>query len=255
MALASSLILKYNRFHTVIIDTIIVFLTLYLASELTEILKFSGATASFFCGLTMNYFGLHNLSKSSQEFVQNAVKVAAFVVNTLIYFQIGSNVFLEQSARDVPWKLVFYVFIICYIVRALIIIIFTYFINLKRTKTKISIQSQFMMINSGVRGVIAYALAVNFPSHNQPIVTTVTIWIVILTVFLLGCTTYDLIHLLKIPIHCNYDDSHHGSVARQKKSIMATDDSIPSRFISWVERVVIPFFYREETTLNESLLE
>ena len=255
MALICSLILKYNRFHSVIIDTIIVFISLYLASELTELLRFSGPTASFFCGLTMNYFGLHNLSKTSQEFVQKAVKVATYVVNTIVYFQIGSNVFLEQSIKDVPWKFVLYVFIICCIARSTATFILSAVVNLKRSKTKISIQSQIMMIHSGVRGVIAYSLAINFPSHNQKILTTVTIWIIILTIFLLGCTTYDLIHLLKIPINCNYDDSHHGSVARQKKSIMATDDSIASRFISWVERVAIPFFYREENSLNESLLE
>lgn len=254
VALISSLILKYNKFHSQIIDAIVIFLSLYLASELTEMFKLSGATASLFCGITMNYFGLQNLSKSSQAFVQNAVSVAAFVANTLIYFQIGSNVFLSADLNDIPWKLVLTVFLICYVVRSVVIFVVTQFINVKRTK-HISFPTQLMMIHSGLRGVIAYSLAVNFPSHNQPIVTTVTMWIVILTVFLMGCTTYDMIHLLKIPVNCSYDDGIHASVARQKRSIMASDGSTAARLMSWLTRVAIPFFYRkEESELEQSLL-
>ena len=245
--------MKYNQFHSTVIETVIVFLTSYLASELTEMVHLSGATASLFCGITMNYFGLQNLSKNSQVFAQNAVKVAGFIANTLIYFQIGSNVFLNQDISDIPWKLVFTVFLVCQAVRTVVIFVITYFVNMKRTKTKLSFQSQIMIINSGLRGVIAYSLAVNFPSHNQTIVTTVTMWTVILTVFLLGCTTYDMIRLLKIPTNCVYEDVGHGG-ARHKRSIMASDGSAATRFASWVERTVIPFFTKTESQLEEPLL-
>ena len=231
------------------------FLSLYLASELTEMYKLSGPTASLFCGITMNYFGLQNLSNSSQAFVQNAVSVAAYVANNLIYFQIGSNAFLTHDIDNIPWKLVLSVFLICYIVRATITLVITYFVNAKRTKTKIPFNSQIVMIHSGLRGVIAYSLAVNFPSHNQPIITRVTMWIVILTVFLFGCATYDMIHLLKIPTNCNYDIGNQTSAARSKRSIMASDGSVGARFIEWVGRVVVPFFYRKEKSeLEQSLL-
>ena len=203
----------------------------------------------------MNYFGLQNLSKSSQAFVQNAVSVAAFVANNLIYFQIGSNMFLTQGIMDIPWKLILVVILICQIVRSVVTFVITYFVNVKRTKSKIPFKNQIMMIHSGLRGVIAYLLAVNFPSHNQPVVISVTMWIVILTVFLFGCTTYDMIHLLKIPINCSYDVGNQTSAARSKRSIMASDGSTAARFIDWVGRVVVPFFYRkEESELEQSLL-
>ena len=55
----------------------------------------------------------------------------------------------------------------------------------------------------------------------------VTIWIVILTIFTQGCTTYDILHLLHIPLHCNYDTHPHNT---KKRSIMATDGSTAAWF-------------------------
>ena len=111
-----------------------------------------------------------------------------------------------------------------------------------------------MIINSCLRGAISFALAINFPSHNQTIVTTVTMWIVVITVFLLGCSTYDMLHLLKIPLHCSYDTATHNG-GRHKRSIMANDGSLAARFGLWIEKYVIPFFTKPESQLEEPLLK
>ena len=236
------------------IEAVVIFLTAYLASEITETLGLSGITATLACGITLSYFGLQNLSKQSQVFTQSAVKVASSLANSLVYFLIGSNVLLTGDIRDVPWKLVLTVFFTSHIVRTIVIFTLSFFINMKRTKSKISIQSQIMIINSCLRGAISFALAINFPSHNQTIVTTVTMWIVVITVFLLGCSTYDMLHLLKIPLHCSYDTATHGG-GRHKRSIMANDGSLAARFGLWVEKYVIPFFTKQESQLEEPLLK
>ena len=56
---------------------------------MTEVIDYSGITATLACGLTLNYFAMHNLSKASQDFTQQAVKVAASIADTLIFFQVG----------------------------------------------------------------------------------------------------------------------------------------------------------------------
>ena len=236
------------------IEAVVIFLTAYLASEITETLGLSGITATLACGITLSYFGLQNLSKQSQVFTQSAVKVASSLANSLVYFLIGSNVLLTGDIRDVPWKLVLTVFFTSHIVRTIVIFTLSFFINMKRTKSKLSIQSQIMIINSCLRGAISFALAINFPSHNQTIVTTVTMWIVVITVFLLGCSTYDMLHLLKIPLHCSYDTATHNG-GRHKRSIMANDGSLAARFGAWIERSVIPFFTKPESQLEEPLLK
>ena len=235
------------------IEAVVIFLTAYLASEITETLGLSGITATLACGITLSYFGLQNLSKQSQVFTQSAVKVASSLANSLVYFLIGSNVLLTGDIRDVPWKLVLTVFFTSHIVRTIVIFTLSFFINMKRTKSKLSIQSQIMIINSCLRGAISFALAINFPSHNQTIVTTVTMWIVVITVFLLGCSTYDMLHLLKIPLHCSYDTATHNG-GRHKRSIMANDGSLAARFGLWIEKYVIPFFTKPESQLEEPLL-
>ena len=236
------------------IEAVVIFLTAYLASEITETLGLSGITATLACGITLSYFGLQNLSKQSQVFTQSAVKVASSLANSLVYFLIGSNVLLTGDIRDVPWKLVLTVFFTSHIVRTIVIFTLSFFINMKRTKSKLSIQSQIMIINSCLRGAISFALAINFPSHNQTIVTTVTMWIVVITVFLLGCSTYDMLHLLKIPLHCSYDTATHNG-GRHKRSIMANDGSLAARFGLWIEKYVIPFFTKPESQLEEPLLK
>ena len=50
----------------------------------------------------------------------------------------------------------------------------------------------------------------------------VTMWIIILTIFTFGSTTYDMLHLLDIPLNCVYDTV---SQSTKKRSIMATDGS------------------------------
>ena len=63
----------------------------HLAFEVTEVIDYSGITATLACGLTLNYFAMHNLSKASQDFTQQAVKVAASIADTLIFFQVGDR--------------------------------------------------------------------------------------------------------------------------------------------------------------------
>ena len=58
---------------------------------MTEVIDYSGITATLACGLTLNYFAMHNLSKASQDFTQQAVKVAASIADTLIFFQVGGR--------------------------------------------------------------------------------------------------------------------------------------------------------------------
>ena len=79
------------HFTSTVTETVIIFLAAYLAFEVTEVIDYSGITATLACGLTLNYFAMHNLSKASQDFTQQAVKVAASIADTLIFFQVGGR--------------------------------------------------------------------------------------------------------------------------------------------------------------------
>ena len=83
----------------------------------------------------------------------------------------GESVFLNESIKDIPWKMVLTVFVIILISRTVVVTTITYPINMKRTRTKISLSSQVMMICASMRGSMSYSLALSFPSHNQAIAT------------------------------------------------------------------------------------
>ena len=86
-------------------------------------------------------------------------------------------------------------------------------------------------------------------------------WIVILTIFIQGCTTYDMLHLLRIPLHCSYDNNPQSN---KKRSIMAMDGSKAAwitgydlddrMIIRFFDRYVIPFFTKDQKQLEEPLL-
>ena len=79
--------------------------------------------------------------------------------------------FLNESIKDIPWKMVLTVFVIILISRTVVVTTITYPINVKRTRTNISLSSQVMMIYASMRGSMSYSLALSVPSHNQAIAT------------------------------------------------------------------------------------
>ena len=79
-------------------------------------------------------------------------------------------------------------------------------------------------------------------------------WLSIHTIFLQGCSTYDMLHLLKIPLHCNYDTEARTS-STKKRSIMVDNGSFSAWVAGWVERKVIPFFTKSESDLQQPLIE
>ena len=56
---------------------------------------------------------------------------------------------------------------------------------------KIPFKHQLVMIHAGLRGAIAFAMALDFPSQNRPVIINATVWVISFTVFVLGgsCTT------------------------------------------------------------------
>merc|ERR1712157_453950 len=69
--------------------------------------------------------------------------------------------------------------------------------NIKR-KTKISFNMQVMMFFSGLRGAIAFALALNLDTPNKDQIITTTLTIVILTTVICGCTTKYMLDRLNL---------------------------------------------------------
>ena len=75
-------------------------------------------------------------------------------------------------------------------------------------KSKIPFADQLVMVHAGLRGAIAFALALTFPTNHQKYVIDATTWIVLITVFVFGGTTVTVLKALGIQLGC--DDERQG---------------------------------------------
>ncbi len=82
--------------------------------------------------------------------------------------------------------------------RVVNIYILSFFLNLGRAK-KISFRFQHMLVFAGLRGAIAFALAIrNTESADRQLIFTTTLCIVMVTVFVCGGLTTLVLQCLKI---------------------------------------------------------
>jgi NhaP-type Na+/H+ or K+/H+ antiporter len=70
---------------------------------------------------------------------------------------------------------------------------------------RVSIQNQIVMFHSGLRGAIAFALALTFPSQHRDDVIDTCNCVILFTVFVMGGTTVPLLVGLNIPLGCAED--------------------------------------------------
>jgi len=70
---------------------------------------------------------------------------------------------------------------------------------------RVSIQNQIVMFHSGLRGAIAFALALAFPSQHRDDVIDTCNCVILFTVFVMGGTTVPLLVGLNIPMGCPED--------------------------------------------------
>jgi len=72
-----------------------------------------------------------------------------------------------------------------------------YNIFVKKEK-RIGFKDQLVMVHAGLRGAIAFALALGFPTQHQRYVIDATTWVVLITVFVFGGSTITVLKALGI---------------------------------------------------------
>lgn len=162
----------------------------------------SGITSSLFCGLTMQYFATKSMDDASVNFSKDSTHIAAHLCEMLIFFQVGQSIALTFTT-NISFLWILYAFGVLVIVRIIMIGILSACLNVK-SKT-VPCNYQVVMVHAGLRGGIAYSLAITFPTQNVDSVTlykyiiySTTVWIVLFSLFLLGSTIIDSIKLCKI---------------------------------------------------------
>ncbi|KAF6002639.1 hypothetical protein F1559_000840 [Cyanidiococcus yangmingshanensis] len=177
----------------------------YLPYTFCEGLGLSGIMSILANGVMMAHYTHHNLSSVTKLTSQQSFKMIAFITETFIFIYLGLA--LTLFTHSWHFLTVFWGILLTLLSRFVNVFPLSAVLNRYR-REKINATNQFVLWFSGLRGAIAFALSLNFPSANsgdmvrdletRRAVISTTLAIVIFTVIVLGGGTLPLLRLLRV---------------------------------------------------------
>ena len=198
VTIITSLMLKhFPLFENYNLEALVILTMSYAAFAFAEMFHFSGIVSSLVAGICMNHFTAPNLSKAGKLMTSQLLSLMSMLADTIIFFLVGVNVALFSESFN--WTFTFFTLFLCLVGRALNVFPLAWILNMTgRSNDPISPGFQIVMWHSGLRGAIAYALAIGFPSHNRELIVSCTSVIILFTVFCLGGSSTSLLNYFQI---------------------------------------------------------
>ncbi|KER32236.1 hypothetical protein T265_01668 [Opisthorchis viverrini] len=177
----------------------------YFSYIMGDCVGWSGIISIIGCGLVQAAYAFHNLDSKSVTLVHKLTKLVAEVSESVIFLFLGVEVLsdnLEWHAGFMLWSLV-----LCLVARAIVVFSITAIVNAVNVdNTNISITKQLVLVYGGLRGAVAFSLAVlvtpehlgDHGAYSRRVMITATLFIILFTVGFMGMTLKPLVKLLKI---------------------------------------------------------
>ena len=155
----------------------------------------SGVLAVFFSGMVMGHYTWYNLSQESKITVEQTVQTLRFVAETFCFAYLGMSIpFVVPHIRTYFALTAFGVLLLS---RAASVFPLSSICNLFMAK-KIEFKHQIAVWWTGLRGAVAFAMAMSFPGPARDIVIATTMILVCGTVIVLGGLTIPLLKILRL---------------------------------------------------------
>jgi hypothetical protein len=225
------------------IETILILLFSYLAYALPEILELSGIMSLFFAGIVLAHYNWYNLSEEARATTRHGVEAASFACETAVYVYLGLNFAFSfgKVTDSLKWDVRFLgvTIALCFVSRAFGTFPLSWLYNqFHRGRRRIPLRTQTVIWFSGLRGSVAFALALNVPGENTPVFVTTTLAVVLFTTIFCGGFTERLVTSLglkeeRVEI---VEPMMGGQLTEQFKSdgeIMAWSDHSTSLLARW----------------------
>lgn len=184
--------------HVLVIEPLFVFVMAYLSYLTAELFHLSGIMALTFCGITMKNYVEENVSHKSHVTVKYTMKMLASSSETIIFVLLGVSTVNDKHEWN-TWFVILTV-LFCSIYRAIGVVLLTALANRFRLHQFDKVE-QFIMSYGGLRGAVAFALALIIdekviPSKDMMVTTVISV--VYFTVFVQGMTIGLLVNILKV---------------------------------------------------------
>lgn len=206
MGCCTALLTKLTQIskHPQLESTLFVLMS-YSTFLIAEVLHLTGIVAVLSCGICQAHYTYNNLSNESRIVTRQFFGLLNFMAENFIFSYVGVSMFTFPKHNFDP---IFIVgsFLAIIVGRAINIYPLSFLLNLGR-RSKITWNLQHMLFLSGLRGAIAFALAIrNTLTDARQMILTATLVIVMVTVVLCGGSTLSLLTWLGIPLGIDDDD-------------------------------------------------
>nr|XP_006639292.1 PREDICTED: sodium/hydrogen exchanger 7 isoform X1 [Lepisosteus oculatus]XP_015219783.1 PREDICTED: sodium/hydrogen exchanger 7 isoform X1 [Lepisosteus oculatus] len=196
----TALVTKFTKLHCFpLLETALFFLMSWSTFLLAEACGFTGVVAVLFCGITQAHYTYNNLSEESTKRTKQLFEVLHFLAENFIFSYMGLALFTFQNHIFSP-IFILGAFIAIFIGRACNIYPLSFLLNLGR-RHKIGGNFQHMMMFAGLRGAMAFALAIrDTATYARQMMFTTTLLIVFFTVWVFGGGTTPMLSWLHIRV-------------------------------------------------------
>lgn len=235
MSCINALVTKLTKLGSFpILETALLFLMSYCTFLAAEVANWSGIVAVLFCGITQQHYTYKNLTEESRVRSIQTFELMNFLAENFIFTYIGLSVFAFTGHQWNP-GFIAWTFLAIIVGRFLNIYPLSFLLNLGRTRT-IPFNFQHMMFFSGLRGAIAFALAVrNTVSIPRQMMLTATLVIVIVSVIVLGGLTMPVLSGLGIRSGV---DEHEEEKRARRLSLLDINDPSTSTPVDRIEKKI-----------------
>ncbi|CAH8821524.1 unnamed protein product [Trichobilharzia szidati] len=244
----------------------------YFSYIMADCIGWSGIISMIGCGLIQAAYAFHNLDRSAVTVVRNLTRIVSDICESVIFLFFG----IEVVSTKLIWHTgyILWALIWCLAARAIVIFTLTFFVNFfEISGTKISVTQQIVLIYGGLRGAVAFSLAVLISpnklgqqgEYNRQLIVTTTIFIILFTTGLMGMTIKPLVRLLKIRMEIDKklsqfdslnDSILHCTLAGIESIIGYRGyNAMRDLFIRLDERYLRRFLQREPETHDQKMLK
>lgn len=183
------------------VETGLVITFAFLSYMLADVFGLSGIVSILFCSMMMSSYVKPNLSHTAEQRVHSLFAVLGGLFELFVFVYIGTSLFAERQAWH-TWSYTMWCLLALAVSRFTNIYPCSLAVNFFRpVELRISAKAQFMMWWSGLRGAMAFALAVKAAQaygEDGEVMMTVTFFLILITVIINGGACAYLLDRLKL---------------------------------------------------------